>query len=173
MTYLLYQKKVALWPQHRAGRKGGSGDYGRLQSKTFRFACHSYPRQRRRARLYRMQRARLIRERPLRKMLHAGLSAPSSDALYLYELWRLLSVITKRRALLLVVLPTARTPRYSVCERRFVKRRRPAAGARAMRAASPKQSRLVVNKGCAPLRFTPCPAVRRPRPPRGVLCRPD
>jgi hypothetical protein len=119
-------------PQPRAERKNGSDRYARLPSKTFRFACHSYPRQLRPARLYRMQRARLIRERPLRKMLHAGLSAPSSDALHLYKLWRLVSVITKRRALLLVVLPTARTPRYSVCERRFVKRRRRAAGARAV-----------------------------------------
>jgi hypothetical protein len=64
---------------------------------------------------------------PLRKMLHAGLSAPSSDALHLCLLWRLVSVVTKRHALLLAVLPTARTLYWSVCEGRSVRRRPPGA----------------------------------------------
>jgi hypothetical protein len=59
---------------------------------------------------------------PLRKMLQSRPSAPSPDDLQLRKLWRVVSVVTKRRALLLILLPTARTPRYSVCERRSVMR---------------------------------------------------
>jgi hypothetical protein len=70
-----------------------------------------------------MQRAGHIRARPLRKMLHAGPSAPSPDALHLRKLWRLLSVNTPRRSVLLTALPNARTPRCSVGERWSVMRR--------------------------------------------------
>jgi hypothetical protein len=71
-----------------------------------------------------MPRAGHIRARPLRKMLHAGLSAPPLDALHMCKLWSLVSVYTSRRSLLLTGLRNARTPRCSVCERRFVKRPR-------------------------------------------------
>jgi hypothetical protein len=46
---------------------------------------------------------------------------------HLCMLWRLLSVDTSRHSLLLTALPNARSPRCSVCERGFVKRRRRAA----------------------------------------------
>jgi hypothetical protein len=88
--------------------------YARLPSKAFRFACHRWPTQLWRTPLYRVPRARLIRARPLPKMLHAALSPPSSDALYVCKLWRLVSVATTRRSLLLAVLPTGRASR-SVC----------------------------------------------------------
>jgi hypothetical protein len=67
-----------------------------------------------------MPRAGHIRARPLREMLQAGPSAPSPDAVHLCKLWRLVSVTATRRSLLLTILPTARTPRCSVCERRSV-----------------------------------------------------
>jgi hypothetical protein len=67
-----------------------------------------------------MPRAGHIRARPLREMLQAGPSTPSPDAVHLCKLWRLLSVTATRRSLLLTILPTARTPRCSVCERRAV-----------------------------------------------------
>jgi hypothetical protein len=67
-----------------------------------------------------MPRAGHIRAWPLPKMLPSGPSAPSPDALHLHKLWRVVSVITKRRALLLIVLPSARTPRCSVREKRPV-----------------------------------------------------
>jgi hypothetical protein len=76
-----------------------------------------------------MPRAGHIRARLLRKMLHAGLPAPSSDGLHLCNVRRPVSVTTKRRSLLLTVLPAMGAPRCSVCERRFVKRRRRDAGA--------------------------------------------
>jgi hypothetical protein len=76
-----------------------------------------------------MPRAGHIRAWPLRKMLQAGPSVRSPDALHLCKLRRLVSVATTRRALLLIVLPTARTLRCSVCERSFVKRHRLTAAA--------------------------------------------
>jgi hypothetical protein len=67
-----------------------------------------------------MPRAGHIRAWPLPKMLPSGPSAPSPDALHLRKLWRVVSVTTKRRAVLLIVLPSARTPRCSVREKRPV-----------------------------------------------------
>jgi hypothetical protein len=92
-----------------------------------------------------MPRAGHIRARPLRKVLQPGPSAPSPDALHLCKLWRLISVATARRSLLLTVLPSACPPRCLVRERRPVTRW-PLGVAAAMRAVNNSRpvQRLVI-----------------------------